>query len=105
LGLTGYYRRFIKSYATICQPLYLALKKDNFWWGPLQEQAFQQLKLIISTPPLLSLPNFVKPFILETDASGTRIGAVLMQDGKALPFTVNAWVQKRQLGPSMKKKL
>jgi hypothetical protein len=101
----GYYRIFIKSYASICRPLYLALKKDNFQWGPLQEQAFQQLKLIISTPPLLSLPNFVKPFILETDASGTRIGAVLMQDGKALPFTVNAWVQKRQLGPSMKKKL
>jgi hypothetical protein len=34
LGLTGYYRRFIQSYATICQPVYLVPKKDNFVWGP-----------------------------------------------------------------------
>jgi hypothetical protein len=44
LGLTGYYRRFIKGYASICQPLYLALKKDNFHWEPEQTASFEQLK-------------------------------------------------------------
>jgi len=58
LGLTGYFRRFIQGYATICQPLYQALKKDNFQWGKSQEEAFVKLKHIMSTPPLLKLPNF-----------------------------------------------
>jgi hypothetical protein len=44
LGLTGYYRRFIQGYSTISQPLYHALKKDNFQWGQKQEEAFQKLK-------------------------------------------------------------
>jgi hypothetical protein len=86
LGLTGYYRRFIKGYATICHPLYAALKKDQFAWGPAQQHAFEALKLVMSTPPLLSLPNFTKPFTLETDACASGIGAVLMQEGKPLAY-------------------
>jgi hypothetical protein len=86
LDLTDYYRRFIKDYATIFQPLYLALKNEAFQWGSSQQAAFQQLKLAMTTPPLLSLPNFQKPFVLETDACATGLGAVLMQDGKPLTF-------------------
>jgi hypothetical protein len=86
LGLTGYYRRFIKGYASICQPLYLALKKDNFHWGPEQMAAFEQLKQIMSRPPLLRLPNFSIPFILETDACKSGLGAVLMQEGRPIAF-------------------
>jgi hypothetical protein len=76
LGLTGYYRRFIPKYATLCQPLYSALKKNAFAWGPEQQIAFNKLKLVMSNPPLLSLPNFAKPFTLETDACSTGLGAV-----------------------------
>jgi hypothetical protein len=86
LGLTGYYRRFIQGYATICQPLYLALKKENFQWGPSQQEAFDKLKVIMSTPPVLSLPNFLEPFTLETDACATGLGVVLMQQGRPLAF-------------------
>jgi hypothetical protein len=64
LGLTCYYRRFIKGYAMVCQPLYQALKKDQFQWGQAQEAAFNQLKQIMSTPPLLRLPDFSIPFTL-----------------------------------------
>jgi hypothetical protein len=86
LGLTGYYRRFIKGYATICQPLFAALKKDQFTWGPPQQAAFEELKTVMSSPPLLSLPNFTKAFTLETDACASGIGAVLMQEGHPLAF-------------------
>ena len=74
LGLTGYYRRFIKGYGIICRPLFDALKKDAFSWTQHQEEAFQQLKSIMSSPPDLALPNFSQPFILETGASGHGIG-------------------------------
>jgi hypothetical protein len=78
LGLTSYYRRFIKGYATICKPLHEAPKKNSFTWSTEQEDAFQQLKQVMTQPPVLALPNFSLPFILETDASGYGLGEVLM---------------------------
>ena len=86
LGLTGCYRRFIKDYSNICQPLYAALRKDNFQWGPQQQQAFDTLKKVMTTPPMLSLPNFSQPFVLETDSCQNGIGAVLMQNNKPLAY-------------------
>jgi len=94
LGLTGYYRRFIKGYGIICQPLFDVLKKDAFSWTEQQEKAFQQLKLVMSSPPVLALPDFSRPFILETDASGHGIGAVIMQNGQQIAF-----FRKKTLGP------
>ena len=86
LGLTGYYRRFVQGYGLVCRPLFDALKKNAFIWGDQQEKAFQLLKKIMSTPPVLALPDFSQPFILEADASGTGIGAVIMQNGKPIAF-------------------
>jgi hypothetical protein len=86
LGLSGYYRRFIKGYSIICRPLHDLLKKGNYNWLPSHEQAFQDLKVALTTAPVLALPNFSEPFVLETDASGTGLGAVLMQHGKAIAY-------------------
>lgn len=90
LGLTGYYRRFIKDYGKICQPLTRLLKKDNFTWGSATTDAFNKLKEVMTTPPVLALPNFSLPFIIETDASRVGIGVVLMQQGHPIAFLSKA---------------
>lgn len=53
------------------------LKKDNFTWTPTSEVAFAKLKLTMTTSPVLALPNFSQPFMIECDACGSGVGAVL----------------------------
>ena len=95
LGATGFYLRFIKGYAKIAKPLQdlisddnSKLKKEEVLLTPEAIEAFQQLKVKCMTEPVLLLADFMKPFLLETDASGDRLGAVLQQkqaDGKYHP--------------------
>lgn len=84
LGLSGYYRRFIKQYAHLARPLTDLLKRDNFQWNSQADAAFHTLKLPITSAPILRLPDFSKPFVIETDASGSGIGAVLSQHGETV---------------------
>ncbi len=81
LGLTGYYRKFIKNYADIAQPLSSLLKKNTeFSWGPSQTKAFETLKEKLTSSPVLIFPDYTKEFILCTDASDVGLGGILMQE-------------------------
>lgn len=62
------------------------LKKNNFVWTPAADIAFQQLKTTLSTTPVLTLPNYSLPFVLETGACTRGISAVLMQQGRPITF-------------------
>ncbi|XP_073225683.1 uncharacterized mitochondrial protein AtMg00860-like [Cicer arietinum] len=86
LGLTCYYRRFIQAYARIAAPLTELLKKDVYLWTDATETTFLQLKEVMISAPILGTPNFHQPFILETDASGVGIGALLHQNGHPIAY-------------------
>ncbi|GAU44890.1 hypothetical protein TSUD_400530 [Trifolium subterraneum] len=96
IGLTGYYRRFIKAYAQIACPLTDLLRKDAFVWKHEAETAFQSLKQAVTSAPVLGLPNFSEPFTLETDASGRGIGAVLGQQGHPIAYFSKKLSPRRQ---------
>ncbi|XP_037924348.1 uncharacterized protein LOC119660042 [Hermetia illucens] len=99
LGLSGYYRRFIKNYAAIAKPLTQLLRGENGNIGTNQSKnkeitlsvaakdAFNRLRKILASEDVtLLFPDFSKPFELTTDASSVAIGAVLSQNGKPITF-------------------
>ena len=86
LGLTGYYRRFVKGYGLISKPLTDLTKKNGFLWNEEAQSAFEKLKLALTTVPVLQLPNFLEPFTVECDASSAGVGAILLQSEHPIAF-------------------
>ena len=87
LGLAGYYRKFIKNFSTIARSLTkLTQEETMFDWTSECEKACYDLKNSLITAPVLKFPDFSKQFILTTDASNQRLGAVLSQDGHPCLF-------------------
>ena len=80
LGLASYYRRFVSGFAKIANPLYALTRKNvEFHWNAECQEAFEQLKMKLTSSPVLAYPKFDRCFVLETDASGIGLGAVLSQ--------------------------
>ena len=87
LGFAGYYRKFVQHFGIIAQPLTELLKKDApFVWTSSQQETFTALQSALSTAPVLTHPDFQRPFHIDTDASGVGIGAALHQDGHPIAF-------------------
>lgn len=86
LGLTGYYRRFVKGYGQIAKPLTDLLKKGQFCWTNQGSEAMKKLKEAIITAPVLTLPDFSQQFHIECDASGKGVGAMLSQNKKPVAY-------------------
>lgn len=85
IGIASYYRRFIENFSNVAYPLTRLTQKDRkFEWSEDCEKAFNSLKHLLTTAPILSYPSTNDMFILDTDASAYRVGAVLsqLQDGK-----------------------
>ena len=92
LGATGYYRAFVPNYAATAVALTDATAKsrpNELLWSEAMENAYNKLKMALSTTPILQLPDWNKPFVLRTDACEDGIGAVLLQecDGILMPLS------------------
>jgi hypothetical protein len=86
--LAGYYQRFISNFSKISKPITKLLKKGTIYdWSKECDDAFQTLKKLLTTSPVLAQPNIAKPFDIFGDASGTGLGCVLMQEGRVISYS------------------
>jgi hypothetical protein len=86
LGICTYYRKFVKGFSQLCAPLTDLTKKGAFKWSEEAQATMEKLKKVMSTCPILALPDFGLPFTLECDASGEGIGAILMQNRNPIAY-------------------
>ncbi|GJX54847.1 reverse transcriptase [Tanacetum coccineum] len=96
LGLSGYYRRFIRDFASISRPLTQLLNKNSFKWNNEAQQAFIFLKEAMIQALVLALPKFNKPFVVETDASSIWLGEILQQKGNPIAYMSKSLGPKQQ---------
>jgi hypothetical protein len=87
LRLAGYYRQFIPDFSKLVKPITSLLKNDTkFNWSSRCNEAFEQLKVLLTTALVLAQPDIEKPFDVYCDASGSDLGCVLMQEGRVITY-------------------
>jgi RNase H-like domain found in reverse transcriptase len=86
LGFTGFYHYFIPNYSRITWPLLDLTKKAVVWqWRESHFKAFKTLKTLMCSRPILTQPQYNKPFVVHTDALAYGVGAILLQEGEINP--------------------
>jgi hypothetical protein len=87
MGLAGYYRCFVEGFSKIANPITELQKKNKkFVWSEKCVEAFQKLKELLTTTPILKVPDMDKEFLVCTDASKEGLGGVLMQEGRVITY-------------------
>lgn len=95
----------MKDYSIIAGPLTDLLKTEGFNWTPAASKSFTNLQAAMSSTPVLRLPDFSLPFIVETDASEFGIGAVLLQNGHPIAYFSKKLGPRRHLSSTYHKEL
>lgn len=103
--LTGYYCRFVEQYGTIAGPFTHLLKRDEFVWIKKAAEAFEKLKKVKVTFPVLALSDFSQPFTVKTDASRKGLGAVLSQNQRLIAYFSPTLSHRAQLKPIYEREL
>jgi hypothetical protein len=86
--LASYYRRFIPNFSKIAKPITELLRKENkYVWSDACDEAFRNLKKLLTTSPVLAQPDIAMPFDVYCDASGTGLGGSLMQEGLVISYS------------------
>lgn len=86
LGLCGFYRRFFSGYSRHAAPLTDLMRKGAFLWTPEAQECFDKFKELMTSCPVLALPDFSKPFELHYGAFGEGVGVLLMQDKHLISY-------------------
>jgi hypothetical protein len=98
LGLAGYYHRFILNFSKFVKPITNLLKNDTkFKWSSRCNEAFEQLKVLLTTAPVLAQPDIEKPFDVYCDASSSGLGCVLMQEGRVINMLQDSCASMRNI--------
>ena len=102
LGMCGYYRQCIQSYAHVSEPLVrLTRKHVRFSWDEEQQSSFDQLKRALTSNSVMAHPQIGKPYRLYTDACGYAVGAILVQTDDNNVERVVQYVSHQLQGPQM----
>lgn len=102
LGLCNWYRRFIADFSRLAAPLTeLTKTKEKYRWTAKAEEAFLKLKSALVSAPVLTMPDYARPFSIACDASDVAIGAVLTQEVEGEEHPISYFSQK--LSPSERK--
>ena len=108
LGLVGictYYQKFFKGFSQLVVPVTDLTKKGAFSWTDATERAFDRLKEVMSSCSVLALPDFMRPFVLECDASREGVGAILLQGGHPIAFERRKLLSHERLYPIYDKEI
>jgi hypothetical protein len=97
MGLAGYYRRFVKVFSKIENPIMKLQKKNKkFVWTKKCTEAFRRLKKLLTTAPILKVLDMDVNFLVCTDTSKEGLGRVLMQDGRVITYILRNFIRHEE---------